>query len=817
MKHYSDEMLSAYANDELSPEQRKYVEEHIQDCTDCRKKLNDFKELRNLLISSEEVIPPTDAVEKIMAGIKETRKSGVFRRWRIPAFVAVPLVLVLVLLMTLQPWNSISNTQTVMAKASAAIADLDSYRISVTVKEYKQNRETSVYYFFMEYSAPDRYHALQTDNDTDMEHIFIGNQQYYRNFNTVGVGSRVGTNAFAAMMDKDYASLILATLKDIKKLPEETINGTPCLHYSGVFDEEKALMKSWEQQEKTGHTMSDEVKEKALAEARQRTGTRPVYDLWIGEEDYLLRKIKLAFETNDEGFQMEVLFSDFNGHINIEVPVDANGELLPGWTSPTPSLPNIGAAITSEVDNTDPSHRKIEFNILLTNISQDTLTGIDVSIMNGPVVNRDSIIGYKWRSGQTTGSPYTLDPLGSLEYSVTFTYDATSTSPDAVEERIRSVFINVNYLQDDQQRIETFHLETPDTVYTLSDELPPYLVPLDLTPAGEYRINEPGASYAGSRTTGVINGKKYLFISVDTQGSETPAPPGLLVLDIDDKTTPEKVSYVSTPGDVEYLKGNPALYGTVLYLSTNSYLWVLDVSNPSEPVELARLPELTVNQIIVSGNYAFVNENNHRVTALDISDPAKPEQVGSLWLDSLSILHLHENYLYTEVYDILYIIDVSDPSSPELVGEYPFENYHATGISLYDNYVFAGLNSDDISGISVVNISKPDNLVEETFIELDDRDVSGQVYTYDGRLYVFTRREYSIDRALGILDISDPIRPAVLRYGSLPDFHEFFDFSYSSSVQGHYFIENYLYWFIGNNPNQPVIEIFDLSGDLTGG
>src|SRR4030042_3269505 len=119
MKHYNDEMLSAYANDELSPEQRKYVEEHIQGCTDCRKKLNYFKEIRNHLISIEEVPPPVDAVEKIMAGIKETRKPGAFRQLRIPAFVAVPLILVLALLMILQPWNSISNTQSVMANAQA--------------------------------------------------------------------------------------------------------------------------------------------------------------------------------------------------------------------------------------------------------------------------------------------------------------------------------------------------------------------------------------------------------------------------------------------------------------------------------------------------------------------------------------------------------------------------------------------------------------------------------------------------------------------------------------------------------------------------
>src|SRR4030042_3037931 len=122
-----------------------------------------------------------------MAGIKETRKPGAFRQLRIPAFLAVPLILVLALLMILQPWNSISNTQSVMAKAQAAIENLQSYRISAKTVEEDADGITSVNYLYMEDTAPDRYHVLQTDNDSDLESIYIGDQQYYRNYTSIGI------------------------------------------------------------------------------------------------------------------------------------------------------------------------------------------------------------------------------------------------------------------------------------------------------------------------------------------------------------------------------------------------------------------------------------------------------------------------------------------------------------------------------------------------------------------------------------------------------------------------------------------------------
>lgn len=470
MNYYSDEMLSAYANDELSIGEREEIEKHIDECADCRSRLEAFQSIRMQLAAIDEIPVPENAGEKIMASINAAEKPRTPVWWRKPLCIGVPLVLILVLLLTFQPWNSMSDTDGVIARASAAMEKVDSYRIAVTSEEHKEDGETDVHYLSLEYSAPDRYHIAQTDNDTDIEQILIGNRQYNRNSNYPGkVGSRTTFSAYASMMDSDYASVRMNTLKDITKLPDETVGGTRCRHYTGFWDEEKVLTRSWEQMEKTGYSISDAEKERKLKEARQRAEVTPViYDLWIGKDDYLLRKMTVSFEMDTYGSQLTVLFSAFNQPVEIEAPLDVNGNLLPGWTTPTPETPNLDIGITSKTDDSNPENRKITFNVVLTNFSQEMLKDVQAYVMNGPVTSKD-YIGYTWRwsTGERTDFVYTrtILPLSSAKFEITFTYDATETSPDAVDEKIRSVFVDVLYYQNDQQQIETFHLETPEDVY----------------------------------------------------------------------------------------------------------------------------------------------------------------------------------------------------------------------------------------------------------------------------------------------------------------------------------------------------------------
>ncbi len=74
-----------------------------------------------------------------------------------------------------------------------------------------------------------------------------------------------------------------------------------------------------------------------LNEARSIRGSR-VIDLWIGKSDYLMRQMKQEIHGPDpkdetQHLAVEFTFYDFNQPVSIEAPLDANGQLLPGWTS----------------------------------------------------------------------------------------------------------------------------------------------------------------------------------------------------------------------------------------------------------------------------------------------------------------------------------------------------------------------------------------------------------------------------------------------------------------------------------------------------
>jgi hypothetical protein len=823
-----EELLSAYANGELSRTQRDFVEEHIASCPDCRKKLEDFINVRRQLSSLRGTPVLSDIKATTMSEIKEVDIRRGVRRWLRPVLTAAPIIVILVALMIWQPWSSIPGSQSVMAKAQDAIASLQSYRVVHT-----GDAEGETYEVEIEFVAPDSYHYLRTGDENNLEFILIGDEQYFKDItqSPLEIATWSPTYGYSLLISKEYTLMMLDYLTDIQELPDETIDGTVCLHYKGTYDIEKQIRSMYEGDSEMGiPPISEEELEERLEEWREEAGTITI-ELWIGKDDYLIRQwIHDNQRPGDGGVQssvMNISLYDFNEPFTIEAPVDSQGDLLFGWTSTSPEYPHIGTDIQTDIDNYDPSNRKINFAINIINISEETLADVDVKIISVfPDYNRDNNIWFSWDNGQYTGGPYTLDPGEPLEYSCTFGYDATSVQPEIIAETIEESYIGVNYLTPDgEQKVEIFHFEAPESVYTLSTDMPPHLVPIELTVSGEYRIEEAGATYTGNGVTGEINGREYLFVGINTAGAEVPASPGILVLDIQDKTSPQKVAYLSTSDDTRYIRGS-TLYGTVLYASIDGSLWVIDVSNPASPRELSRLPGLGINQMIVSGKYAFINDGNHDIVTLDLSDPAYPERIGSLPLSSTTSIQLdiYGDYLIAEANNILYTIDVSSPSSLEIVGEHSFRApideatpgitypYHIRGTEIAGEYAYVALSAEGKDAIGVLDISEPASPREIAFFRLKDLDFHGTMFVLGERVYMLTRKSSGLDwrTRLEIIDVSNPSEPTERGFGIMPDFWSFFPDSYGGSHQTFGLIGDYLYWFIGDSPNLPVIEILDL-------
>jgi hypothetical protein len=826
-----EEMLSAFANDELSPSDRKIVEQHLESCANCREKLAGYTKVRERLVTLRTGVEAPDTKGLIMSRIRSANFTKKRQNiWKRRALVLVPASLILITILSIFLWNPWNGSKNIIAEAYSAISNVQSYRMSLT-KGSSTEAPTIVY--AAEFVAPDRYHLTQVIDGETLEFIYIGDEEYYkcnyRSFETM----KFEADIFSSMITREATLRYLNMLGNIKQLPDETIEGIVCRHYEGRYDVEKQLLSQQEDRAQRGWTP---FSKEDLAEMREEMHANydPMkFELWIGKTDYLIRQWRISkAEHSNDGITISYStykFSDFNQPITIEAPLDFAGILLTGWVSTSPEKPAFSKDVQTDIDNYDPSSRRITYTVALRNISESTVNELDINILS-TFTPRNNLVGLamKWTGGLSSPKPWSLAPGESVEYKITFVYDATRAFPDDIIEYIENSALYIGYIDSDgQQKTELVHFTVPDSIYTLpTDTLPVY----ELKPVGEYRIQEPGASSASGSITGEIGGKKYLFVLVGTQNSDTPAEPGILILNIQNPVKPVKVSYLEAP-EGAWFTMDSALSGTVFYVSTSDFLWIVDISNPAAPKELAKITGIYPD-IVVSGNYAYLNDRNNRIIAMDVSDTAHPETIGSLELSSSSgiSLDIAGNYLLVRVLDTLYTVDISSPSSMNIVNSHVFSfpvnsesdspvsttaTTHVADHSIDGDYAYVCLTSDGKTGISIVDISMPSHPRELTFFELRNRKIWFQLFASGNRLFVFTRGDFDIGSGtqarLDIIDVSVPTNPNVIGYVRLPAYWSFF-----TNVQGNYsgsysLIDKHLYWFIGNSPNQPVIEIFDLS------
>ncbi|MBN1367730.1 MAG: zf-HC2 domain-containing protein [Dehalococcoidales bacterium] len=93
------EFLSAYANNELTPLQKEFVEEHLEHCNDCRAALEDYRVIRQQL-ESLQVLPKTiNSVITQIPQIPHNKKRSKLRSFLIPqtrlAWILLPFIILL--------------------------------------------------------------------------------------------------------------------------------------------------------------------------------------------------------------------------------------------------------------------------------------------------------------------------------------------------------------------------------------------------------------------------------------------------------------------------------------------------------------------------------------------------------------------------------------------------------------------------------------------------------------------------------------------------------------------------------------------------
>lgn len=191
-------------------------------------------------------------------------------------------------------------------------------------------------------------------------------------------------------------------------------------------------------------------------------------------------------------------------------------------------------------------------------------------------------------------------------------------------------------------------------------------------------------------------------------------PRQILAIDVSDPYSP---ALAGSLGDSVVLSSAPSYFVShpYLYLANGDPgLQIFDFSEPSEPtcVGSYNTPGLAT-YVHVDGEYAYVIDHyqfEYDLYIVDVSDPANPIGVGTYVSAAGNKVFAQGNYAYivNEYSASLHIIDVSDPSNPLFIGSYYYE-FHGGARDLFVSgaYVYVAFFSNDETGVRIIDVNDP--------------------------------------------------------------------------------------------------------------
>ena len=282
----------------------------------------------------------------------------------------------------------------------------------------------------------------------------------------------------------------------------------------------------------------------------------------------------------------------------------------------------------------------------------------------------------------------------------------------------------------------------------------------------------------------------YYSLDIDISGSTigiSHMGDGFGLYDVSDPNNLFHLGSYDTPSSVISL-GNSSIVvsGDYAYIAS-SYdgLRIMDVSIPSDPIEVGICDTFYGTSVAVSGNYAY-GVGAQVFWIVDISSPSVPIQVGHLdysdsnWWFTWDVC-ISGNYAYVcgtqyvsdEYRASLDIIDVSDPSDLIITGSYicSNESYNWGGIALSGNYAYLPFEDNTGSGLKIIDISDPTNPAE-----LGTYFSSDYWTSYD--VEVRGNYAYLAGPNFRIIDVSNPSSPTEI--SSYPNY------SFGIALSGNY-------------------------------
>jgi len=198
-----------------------------------------------------------------------------------------------------------------------------------------------------------------------------------------------------------------------------------------------------------------------------------------------------------------------------------------------------------------------------------------------------------------------------------------------------------------------------------------------------------------------------------------------------------------------------AVQGNYAYVGVGPRLVVLDISDPARPrqVGASAVFDDLVQGVAVNGAYAYVAAGTAGLYVLNIATPTAPLRVGAWnspgFAEGVAVAGTTA-YLADGPYG-LRVVDVSNPAAPREIAR-AFDMNYAYDVTLSGRYAYIAAAG---AGLLVVDISTP-----ALPVELGAYDTPGNargVAVSGGRAYIADERY-----GLQIVNVTDPLQPALL-------------------------------------------------------